>query len=167
MAEEQETDNGPKELREALDTRTTERDAAVNELRAFKAFTHFEKAGLNEKQAGLFLQTNPDAEITSESVGAFIEEYGFTTAEAEAETPIASAQAPPADQGLSAFSGAAGTATTGSTPAVQPKMSKEDFQTLLVENPQQAAEAYAKGLVERNPANVQARQLVQKGIIDH
>ena len=46
-------------------------------------------------------------------------------------------------------------------------MSKSDFETLLVENPQAAAEAYAKGLTERNPANVQALQLVQKGIIDH
>ena len=167
MAEEQTTDNGPKELREALDTRTLERDAAVNDLRTFKAFTHFEKAGLNEKQAGLFLKTNPDAEITSESVGAFIEEYGFTVAQAPESEIVSAKSLPPADEGLSAFSGAAGTATTGASPAAQPKMSKSDFETLLVENPQAAAEAYAKGLTERNPANVQAQQLVRKGIIDH
>jgi len=167
MAEEQETDNGPKELREALKASNAERDQAVNELRTFKAATHFEKAGLNEKQASLFLQTNPEAEINSETVGTFIEEYGFTVAEDAPEPAPVVATASPADEGLSAFSGAAGTATAGSTPAAQPKMSKEDFETLLVENPQAAAEAYAKGLTERNPANVQARQLVEKGIIDH
>jgi hypothetical protein len=158
-------DNGPKELREARDRAVERGDAAVNELRTFKASTHFEKAGLGEKQASLFLKTNPEAEITAETVGAFIDEYGFVT---EPATEIASAkEVAPADEGLGALSGAAGAATAGSAPPAQPKMSKTDFAQLMIDNPQKAAEAYARGQVERNPANVQARQLVEKGIIDH
>jgi hypothetical protein len=165
MDDEQTTDNGPKELREALDRATARAEAAETGLKQFQAQTYFEKAGLGEKQASLFLKTNPDAEITSEAVGAFIEEYGFNVTQATPEP--APKEKEPVDKGLSAFSGAAGAATAGSAPPVQPKMSKTDFEKLLVENPQEAAAAYAKGLVERNPANVQAQHLVQKGIIDH
>jgi len=165
MSDENTTDdNGPKELREALNTRTTERDAAVNELRTFKASTHFEKAGLGEKQASLFLKTNPEAEITADAVKTFIDEYGFVTT--PVDTPPVE-NAPPVDTGLGALSGAAGAATTGSSPPAQPKMSKTDFAQLLIDNPQEAAAIYMKGQVDRNPANVQARELVKKGIIDH
>lgn len=167
-----ETDQGPKELRERLDRAVAEaaeataaRDATQAEFRLFKAQTLFEQGGLTEKQAALFLTANPEAEITKEAVGAFIEEYGFKPAGDPPAAP--KEEAPPADAGLSTFSGAAGSATSGATPPAQAKMSKTDFQALVVSNPAAAAEAYAKGLVERNPANVQARQLVDKGIIDH
>ncbi len=164
--EKTEEENGPKELREALAVSNKRGDDAVNELRTFKASTHFEKAGLGEKQASLFLKTNPEAEITAEAVSAFIDEYGFVTTPVETEA-APTPEAKPADEGLGAFSAAAGSATAGAAPAAQPKMSKTDFAQLLIDNPQQAAAAYAKGQVERNPANVQARQLVEKGIIDH
>ena len=172
MTDEAKTE-GMSELREARDRAVeaakvaTEASAATQaEFRQFKAATLFEQGGLTEKQATLFLTANPEAEITKEAVGDFIEEYGFTPASSDsAETP--KEEAPPADAGLGSFSGAAGSATKGATPPANPKMSKTDFQELLVSNPAAAAEAYAKGQVERSPKNVQARELVKKGIIDH
>lgn len=164
MSDEQNIDNGPKELREALDRQTARADAAETGLKQFQAQTFFEKAGLGEKQAELFLKTNPDAEITSESVSTFIEDYGFQVAEEAA--PPAPASEPPADAGLGALSGAGGT-STGAAPAAAAKVSKADFTKLLEENPAEAAKLYVEGRVERNEHNVQAREMVRKGIINH
>ena len=159
-----ETNEAPKELREALDRANARADEAESGLKQFQAQTFFEKAGLGEKQASLFLQANPEVAITEEAVGTFIKEYGFQPP-ATAETPPPEGT-PPADAGLGSLSNAGG-AAQGAAPAAQPKMSKTDFDKLLVDNPQEAAKAYVEGRVERNPANVQARDLVKKGIIDH
>ena len=102
---------------------------------------------------------------SKDAATAFAEEYGLTVAP-PAETPPAQAQPAP-DQGLSALGDAAGSSITGATPAAQPQMSPDDFASLLESNPQAAAQAYVEGKVPRNKDNVQARDLVKKGIIEH
>ena len=169
MSDEQTVDaqEAPKELREARDRAIAQAEEARAELLQFKAATLFEKAGLGQKQAELFLKANPEAEVTNEAVSAFIEDYGFKAAEAPSSKEAAPApKSAPLDAGLGAFDGAAVPSADG-TPAAQPQMSKEDFAQLLVDNPQAAAQAYIDGTAPRNPANVQARQLVKEGIIDH
>lgn len=169
MTDENQT---PKDLRDALDraeARATEAEqtaqAAQSQLRMFQAQVTFEKQGLTPKHADLFLKTNPDAEVTSDAVAAFVEEYGLAPA---AGAPAVEAQPKPAgNPQLNAFQEASGGGTQGGAPAAAPKMSKRDFAKLLEENPQEAAKAYMEGRTERNELNVQAQELVTKGIIDH
>lgn len=160
------TEDGPKELRDALERATARAEAAETGLKQFQAATFFDQAGLGEKQAQLFLQANPEAEITKEAVTSFIEEYGFSTAE---PAPVAQppSNEPPVEAPLSEFQRAAGSTAGSGTPAAQPVMSPEDWSKLLVDNPQEAAKAYVEGRAPRNEANVQARELVEKGIINH
>lgn len=158
----------PKDLRDARDRALeraaeleAERDAAVSGLREFKAQTLFG----NEKHAELFLRANPDAEVTAEAVKTFRNEYGLVT---EAGTPAPAEESKPdPGAGLAPLGEAAGAGTSGAAPAAQPKMSREDFEQLLATDPQAAAEAYVKGIAPRSNLNVQARALVEKGIIDH
>jgi len=167
---EENTQEAPKELREALDranetlaTETARADAAETNFRGLQATNTFEAAGLTAKHAELFLKTNPDAEVTAEAAGTFAKEYGLVPTEAPPGEP----NTPDPNQGLAALGEASGTGTAGSTPAAQPKMSPEDFSKLLESNPQAAAAAYVDGTAPRNEQNVQARELVTKGIINH
>jgi hypothetical protein len=163
----------PKELREARD-RAVERaeaaekaaQAAISELRQFKAEVTFQEAGLTPKHAELFLTANPEAEVTAQAITDFAAEYGLVPAQSNDPAPSNEPQPNP-DRQAAAIGGAAGSQMAGAAPAAQPKMSAGDFEKLLAENPQAAAEAYVKGLVERNERNVQANDLVRKGIIDH
>ncbi len=168
-----ETQTAPKELREALEranekqqAETARADAAETNLRVLQATTTFKEANLNPKHADLFLKTNPEAEATPETVAAFAEEYGLTVAQAPAEG-MKEPAAPDPNSALGALGAAAGSVEGGSTPAAQPKMSSEDFSKLLEMNPQEAAKAYVEGRAPRSDDNVQAQELVRKGIIDH
>jgi len=167
------TQQAPKELREALDRanenlaeQTARADAAETNFRGLQASVTFEQAGLSAKHADLFLKTNPEAEVTADNAKAFADEYGLTVAQAPAEGATESATPDP-NSALGALGAAAGSVEGGATPAAQPKMSGEDFSKLLEENPQEAAKAYTEGRAPRNEDNVQARELVKKGIIDH
>lgn len=173
MSDENTQQETPKDLRDARDRaieRASEAEkaatAAQSELRQFKAQVTFEKAGLTPKHADLFLKANPDADVTTEAVSDFAHEYGLVPTEAPAAEEATEPQADPG-VGLAGFGDAAGSGTTGSAPAAQPKMSGADFEHLLKTNPEEAAKAYAEGRTHRNSMNVQARDLVQKGIIDH
>ena len=166
----------PKELREALDRATKGQADAITELREFKAGVLFKDANLEPKHAELFLKTNPDVEVTAETAAAFAEEYSLQPAVAPAPAAPAADPttadpaapvAPPVDAGMAPLAAAAGSSTEGAQPAVVAKMSPEAFADLLATNPQEAAKAYTEGRVDRNSLNVQADQLVQKGIINH
>ena len=104
--------------------------------------------------------------VTADNAKAFADEYGLTVAQAPAERATESATPDP-NSALGALGAAAGSVEGGATQAAQPKMSGEDFSKLLEENPQEAAKAYTEGRAPRNEDNVQARELVKKGIIDH
>ena len=167
------TKEAPKELREALDraneqlkTQIDRADAAETNFRGLQATVTFKEAGLSPKHADLFLKTNPEAEVTAESAKAFADEYGLTPASAPAAAP-AEPVTPDPNAGLAGLGAAAGSGTAGAAPAAQPVMSQEDFASLLESNPQEAAKAYVEGRAPRNKDNVQAQELVTKGIIDH
>ena len=175
MSNQESTPEAPAELREARDRaveRAAEAEARAAEAEAkyrnLSAQTAFKEVGLSEKHAELFLKANPEADITAEAVSDFAHEYSLVTQPApENDEQPAREPAPNPDLGAAAFAGAAGSSTAGSAPPADAKMSQEDFQVLLATNPSAAAQAYQEGRVERNAQNVQAREMVQKGIIDH
>lgn len=160
----------PKDLREARDRAIAEAEemraqaaAAQAELRQFKAAVTFERAGLSGKHAELYLKANPDADVTMESIQEFANEYGLVASQDPAPAPEPAKTSP----GLAAMGEAGGSIAGGAAPAAKPVMSLEEFQQLLVTNPQEAAKAYVEGTAPRNSLNVQANDLVRKGIIDH
>lgn len=155
------------QLRESRDTEKARADAAEASLRSLKAEVLFDKSGLNAKHAELFLKSNPEADVTAEAVKTFADEYGLVPAASGDPAQPPKDDGPPADAGLAALGGAAQTDSSGAAPAAKPKVSVEEFEKLLAENPTAAAELYTKGQVPRNDANVQARELVNKGVIDH
>jgi hypothetical protein len=172
-------------LRQAYDTLKKEFAAQTAEFTQFKARTIFKEAELSPKHAELYLAANPNADVTTEAVAAFAEEYGLRPAETAAPVPPSDpaqnhlpddgspppvertlqAGPAPADAALASVAAAAGSpqATIGGAQPV--KMSSKEFEMLLQSNPDAAAQAYAEGRVARNEANVQADQLVQKGMI--
>lgn len=175
----------PKELREAFDRVQSELQAERAQFKAYKAEVTFKENGLTPKHAKLFLATNPEGDISPETVKEFAEEYGLvvntpTPASAQSVVPgLPEDGSPPAverilgtgpkvtEPGISGGSimGAAGTPQGTFNQAAPTKMSKAEFQALLESNPQEAARAYTEGRVERNRLNVQADNLSQKGII--
>lgn len=164
------SDSQPKEpadLRAAYDALKAEHTALQSEYTSFKATTTFKEAGLSAKHAELYLAANPDGDISTESVAAFAKEYGLqpaAPAAPPAEAPDAAPAAPPVPS-MAGMADAAGSPQAQAGAAAPAKMSKDEFERLLVDNPQAAAQAYAEGRVERNPRNVQADDLVAKGVI--
>ena len=172
----------PAELRQAYDRAVAGQAAAESELRSFKTETHFEKQGLTAKHAELYLATNPDGDVTAETVAAFATEYGLSPAAipqpptdpahmpADGGTPpvertLVNGPATPVDANLASVAGAAGTPASVLGSALPAKMNRAEFTKLLQTNPEQAAQAYAEGRVERHEANVTADHLVNKGVI--
>lgn len=173
--------DGMKELRAAYERAEAERDAALGELQAFRTTVTFKEAGYTPKHAELYLKTNPDGEINPDTVKAFAEEYGLSPVQTPVATPDAGshlpadgsppplertlADGPPKDANLSSFAGVGGSPQGQLESAAPMKMNREEFQKLLRDNPEHAAQAYREGRVERNEANVQADDLVRKGVI--
>jgi len=172
----------PAQLREAYDRAAAELAVARSELRSFKTETHFEKQGLTAKHAELYLATNPDGDVTAETVSAFATEYGLSPAvipqppadpahmPADGGTPpvertMIDGPATPVDASLASVAGAAGTPASMLGNALPAKMDRAAFNKLLQTNPDEAARAYAEGRVERHEANVTADHLVDKGVI--
>lgn len=166
MSDQTTQEDGMKQLRESRDAEKTRADAAEQGLRTLKAEVLFDKSGLNAKHAELFLKSNPEADVTAEAVSTFADEYGLVPA-AGGEDPPSKPTEPPVDAGLAALGGAAQTASSGAAPAAKPQVTAEEFDRILQENPAKAAELYVRGQAPRNAANVQARELVDKGVIDH
>lgn len=175
---------GMEEVRAAYDRKDAELKALTSEFRQYKAGVTFEQAGLTAKHAELYLATNPEAEVSPEGVASFAAEYGLMPAQAPApeQPPGDPGHLPedggtppvertlvegpqPADQALATMTGAAGTPAATVESAMPTKMSQAEFAKLLTDNPQEAAKAYAEGRAPRNDANVQADQLVHKGVI--
>lgn len=159
--------NEPAELRKAYDELKDNYSSLQKEHTTFKAATLFKEQNLSPKHADLFLAANPGAEITSETIQAFAEEYQLApaTEAATAEPPPTTPQTAPPSEGLASMEGAAGTPEGTIGEALPAQMSKEDFQQLLRTNPDAAAQAYAEGRVPRNSLNTQADQMQERGII--
>ncbi len=172
---------GMKELREALDRANTERDQAQADLRTFSTSVTFKEQGYTPKHAELYLKTNPEGDVSAEAVQAFANEYGLAPTEVPVVTPAPGnlppdgspppverilGSGPPPDANLRSFADVGGSPAGQFEQAAPAKMAQKDFQKLLADNPDAAAQAYREGRVERNEGNVQADQLVQKGVIN-
>jgi hypothetical protein len=172
----------PKELREAYDRQVAATKAIEAEFRTFKTSTLFKEQGLTPKHAELYLAANPNGEISPEAIQTFAAEYGLQPATAPAPAPAADehydseGSIPPlettltrgpqaANSALASLQGAAGTPQATFASAAPAVMTTAEFQKLLQSNPAEAAKAYAEGRAPRNEQNVQADQLVAKGII--
>jgi hypothetical protein len=175
----------PADLRAAYDALKAEHSKLQREYTGYKAETTFKEAGLSAKHAELYLATNPDGDISPDTVKAFAEEYGLQPAQAPAApqpAPAAEGHLPadgsppavertlsdgaqPADAALAQVAAAAGSPQATIGAAAPGKMSRTEFQRLLETNPSAAAQAYAEGRVERNERNVQADSLQDKGFI--
>lgn len=172
----------PKELREAYDRQVAENKALQGEFRTFKTSVFFKEQGLTPKHAELYLAANPNGEISPEAVQTFAAEYGLqpaaapAPAKAEDEHYDSEGNIPPlettlttgpktANSALASLQGAAGTPQAAFASANPAVMTGAEFQKLLQTNPAEAAKAYAEGRAPRNEQNVQADQLVAKGII--
>lgn len=172
----------PADLRAAYDALKAEHSELQSQYKGLQTEIQFEKQGLNPSQAKLFLASNPDADVTAESVKAFAEEYNLVPVEqsapAAAEPPAEPVHGeggePPAvertlqggpQSNLASFADAAGSPQADAGAAAPAQMSQEEFQKLLESNPEEAARAYAEGRVARNSQNVQADELQSKGMI--
>jgi len=171
----------PKELREAYERQVAATKALEAEYRTFKTSTLFKEQGLTPKHAELYLAANPDGEISPEAIQTFAAEYGLQPAAAPAPPPQdehynSEGDTPPlettlttgpkdAPSSLASLQGAAGTPQAAFQSANPGVMTPKEFQKLLETNPGEAARAYTEGRAPRNEQNVQADQLVAKGII--
>jgi len=177
-------DQGIKELREAHDRAVAERDQIAAEFKTFQATVTFKEAGLTQKHAELYLRANPDGEVTPDAVKSFAEEYGLAPQVAPPANPDSGhlpadgspppvertladgPQTPPVDRSLASLAGAGGTPEAQAAQAAPARMDRREFESLLKENPEAAAQAYREGRVQRHERNVQADQLVAKGEIN-
>lgn len=75
---------GTTELEELRQYKVTS-ELAIREVQAGKVFTEL---GLSDKQAKLFLKTNPDTEVTKDSIKAFAVEYGLGIQESEEDAAL-------------------------------------------------------------------------------
>ena len=148
-------------LRDALDKATadkgtlqTEFDAVSGELKGMKAKEAFRAEGFNDSHAELFVQTNPEAEITTESVNEFVNKYNLTPQSAPQETSEPLADIANVAQ-TSSQPGLIGTAEAG-------KISKGDYKKLHVSDPTAAHEALIQGKVQMREDNVIANQAFQQ-----
>lgn len=170
----------PADLRAAYDNLKAEYGELQSQYRTLKTETTFTDAQLDPRHAKLFLASNPDADVTVESVKAFADEYNLVPAEAPGADPApaepvhgADGQPPAVERTLSSgpqsdlasINSAAGSPQAQAAAAAPALMSKEDFNKLLEANPEEAARAYAEGRVQRNDANVQADDMQRKGLI--
>ena len=161
-------------LRAAHDALKQEHAKLTEAHRGLLARTVFEKAGLNEKHADLFLKVNGEADITAEAVATFVQEYGLNppapTGEGE-KAPTGQpegkpVEANPSTENLAGMSGA-GSPATGSTPPSSPgqKMTQEQFQAQLQSDPGAAIQAYREGRVEHAEGNVFVDKAKREGLL--
>ena len=148
-------------VREALDKATAEKgalqeqyDTVSGELKGMKAKEAFRAGGFEDSHAELFVQTNPEVEITPEAISEFVTKYNLTPQSVPQQTlePLADIAnvAQPATQ-----PGVIGTAEAG-------KMTKDEYKKLQVSDPTAAHQALIEGKVQMREDNVVANQAFQQ-----
>jgi hypothetical protein len=127
-----------------------ERDAAQAELTALRgqvresnARTLADKLGMTEKQLGLYLKANPDADVTEDGLKGFAEEYGMLAPKPDDSAPKTST----AEERL-ASSGIPFVPMQGGASAPGPKPGLDEFRAMYKRNPQAAEQAALRGEFE-------------------
>lgn len=147
---------------EQLKAREQELQELKSQLRTANARELFREQGLSPKHAELFAATNPEGELTPESVQEFATSYGLAPQAAEpseaGDTPEPQTTEDDPGEGLSAFSGAGsrGQAGDAATPRTT-KMTRDEWKALRDRDPAAAKVAIANGQVELNPNNFYVR----------
>jgi hypothetical protein len=181
MTEKQE--NGPAELREALERVTARAETAEAELRGLKISTAFEKAQVPAAAASLY--TGEDT--TPKAIAAWANAHGIQVGEAPTVAPkpepvsdlpedgrapaaeriLSTGPTAEADPGLASMAAAAGSHEAVAGQAMPARMSHQEFTQMLSDpaTHDQAVRAYAEGRVERHEQNVQADQMKAKGLL--
>ena len=116
-----------------LRTFKTTTELASRELQAGKLFTEL---GLSDKQARLFLKTNPDTEVTKDSIKEFAVEYGLGIQESEEDATL---DAQTSDTFVPV--------TTGGNP-VRSTLNREQFEALKKTDMAAAVKAVQENRVE-------------------
>ena len=144
-------------VREALDKATADKTAlqeqlteVSGELKGMKAKEAFRAGGFQDSHADLFIKTNPEAEISSESINEFVNKYSLSPAEVPQQTSEALTDMGNVAQ-TSAQSGVVGTAEAG-------KMTKGEYKKLQASDPTAAHEALIQGRVQMREDNYVANQ---------
>lgn len=123
---------GSTELEELRKYRT-DSELRIREQEAGKVFAEL---GLSEKQAKLFLKTNPDTEVTKDSIKEFAVEYGLGIQQSEEDDAVDS-------QTSDTFV----PVTSGGTP-VRNVLNREQFESLKRTDMAAAVKAVQEGRVE-------------------
>lgn len=144
-------------VREALDKATADKTAlqeqlteVSGELKGMKAKEAFRAGGFQDSHADLFIKTNPEAEITTESINEFVNKYSLSPAEVPQQTSEALTDMGNVAQ-TSPQSGVVGTAEAG-------KMTKGEYKKLQASDPTAAHEALIQGRVQMREDNYVANQ---------
>jgi TolA-binding protein len=139
-----------------LEKQLKEYQKEVDELRSFRAAAEAQERlakaqalGLKEGQAKYFLKAH-DGEVTPEAVQQFLREIGAAPP-AEETTPVAETDATTPEFTIPSFS----PVSLGGTPPAKARLTYEQYQKLLREDPQAAFKAVAERRVDdlyENPA---------------
>ena len=144
-------------VRDALDKATADKTTlqeqlteVSGELKGMKAKEAFRAGGFQDSHADLFIKTNPDAEITTESINEFVNKYSLNPTEAPQQASESLSDMGNVAQ-TSPQSGVVGTAEAG-------KMTKADYKKLQVSDPTAAHQALLEGKVQMREDNYVANQ---------
>lgn len=130
---------------------TQEVGSLSQELRVRDARDAFAAAGYAKSHGDLFVASNPEAEITAETVVAFADQFGLpTVASGESSTDGDSASSQQEDQsGLTSMAGGGSrSGDTGAGGAQVESLTREQWKQLHATDPSAAAAAIASGRVE-------------------
>lgn len=140
------------------------------ENRTLKAEKFFGEAGLSPLGAELFVATNPEGDITVDTVKAFAEKYGVgSVATGEPEGGEAADETtPPSTEGLKNMERAGSGSGAGSQQGAggEKTLSSKEFTDLLKRDKAAAQQALAEGRVVLRDDNPLARDRVAMGDVN-
>lgn len=131
------------------------------EVRVRDAREAFRVAGYDPRQGDLFATSRPDAEISSENVLEFAEEYNLSPKSSGEEAPSeedSTSDSAQDDSDLSAFGGSGSRSGDGGAGGADVKtLTRQEWQNLYSDDPVAAKQAIASGRVEISKDNPWAR----------
>ncbi len=147
------------QMRETIDRITGERNTALKQVTKLEADLHvrdareaFRTGGYDPRHGDLFASHNPDTEISAENVATFADEWNLGAVDSQKSSTEEGDQTVQVDDGSEALAGMTGGGTTsgdgGSDGATNEKMTRSDWQKLMMSDPAAAKEAAVSGRVK-------------------
>jgi hypothetical protein len=146
------------QMRETIERISGERNSALKEvtklngeLRIRDSREAFRLGGYDPRHGDLFAKQT-ETDISPENVTAFADEWNLAAVEATSEPEVEGEETSEADDGSEALSGMSGSGTAvgegGSGGASEPKLTRQQWQQLMLSDPAKARAAAASGQVE-------------------